>query len=38
MVGIASTLDEQQIKKLSKYFSSQNGVQKINQGRDAIKD
>jgi len=38
MVGIASTLNEQQIKKLSKYFSSQNGVQKINQGRDAIKD
>ena len=38
MVGIASTLNEQQIEKLSKYFSSQVGLQKINQGINAIKD
>ena len=38
MVGIASTLNDQQIEKLSNYFSSQVGLQKINQGINAVKD
>jgi cytochrome c553 len=37
MSGISSTLNEKQMKKLSKYFSSQKGMQKINQGRVAVK-
>ena len=37
MSGISSTLNEKQMKKLSKYFSSQKGMQKINQGRIALK-
>ena len=37
MSGISSTLNEKQMKKLSKYFSSQKGMQKINQGRIAVK-
>ena len=37
MNGISSTLNEKQMKKLSKYFSSQKGMQKINQGRIALK-
>ncbi|MDB2461239.1 c-type cytochrome [Gammaproteobacteria bacterium] len=37
MSGISSTLNEKQMKKLSKYFSSQQGMQKINQGRIALK-
>ena len=37
MSGISSTLNETQMKKLSKYFSSQKGMQKINQGRIALK-
>ena len=37
MSGISSTLNEKQMKKLSKYFSSQKGLQKINQGRIALK-
>ena len=37
MSGIASTLNEKQMKKLSKYFSSHNGLDKINQGRVALK-
>ena len=32
MNGIASTLNEEQMEKLSKYFSSQEGLQKIIQG------
>ena len=37
MSGISSTLNDKQMKKLSKYFSSQKGMQKINQGRVAVK-
>ena len=37
MSGIASTLNEKQMKKLSKYFSSNIGLGKINQGRVALK-
>jgi cytochrome c553 len=37
MNGISNTLNEKQMKKLSKYFSSQKGMQKINQGRVAVK-
>ena len=37
MSGIASTLNEKQMKKLSKYFSSNIGLGKIDQGRVAIK-
>ena len=37
MSGISSTLNEKQMKKLSKYFSSQKGLKKINQGRIAVK-
>ena len=37
MNGISSTLNEKQMKKLSKYFSSQKGLKKINQGRIALK-
>ena len=37
MNGISSALNEKQMKKLSKYFSSQKGMQKINQGRIALK-
>ena len=38
MRGIASTLNEKQMKKLSKYYSSQKGIQKIEQGRVALKN
>ena len=37
MSGISSTLNEKQMKKLSKYFASQKGLKKINQGRIAVK-
>ena len=37
MSGIANTLNEKQMKKLSKYFSSNIGLGKIDQGRVAIK-
>lgn len=37
MSGIANTLNEKQMKKLSKYFSSNIGLGKINQGRVALK-
>ena len=37
MTGIASTLNDDQMKKLSKYFASQKGMQNINQGRVASK-
>ena len=37
MSGIASTLNEKQMRKLSKYFASHNGLDKINQGRVALK-
>ena len=37
MNGIASTLNEDQMKKLSKYYASQEGMQNINQGRVASK-
>ena len=37
MTGIASTLNDDQMKKLSKYFASQEGMQNINQGRVASK-
>ena len=37
MNGIANTLNEKQMKKLSKYFSSNIGLGKINQGRVALK-
>ena len=37
MNGIANTLNEKQMKKLSKYFSSNIGLGKIDQGRVAIK-
>jgi cytochrome c553 len=37
MKGIASTLNEKQMRKLSKYFASHNGLGKINQGRVALK-
>tara|TARA_B100001778_G_scaffold322047_1_gene314004 strand:- start:246 stop:842 length:597 start_codon:yes stop_codon:yes gene_type:complete len=38
MNGVASTLNDDQMKKLSKYFASQKGMQNIDQGRVAIKD
>ena len=38
MNGVASTLNDDQMKKLSKYFASQKGMLNINQGRVAIKD
>ena len=38
MNGISSTLNEKQMKKLSKYYSSQKGIQKIEQGRVALKN
>lgn len=37
MTGIASTLNDDQMKKLSKYFASQQGMQNIDQGRVASK-
>ena len=37
MIGIAATLNDDQMKKLSKYFASQEGMQNINQGRVASK-
>ncbi|MDG2171554.1 MAG: cytochrome c [Gammaproteobacteria bacterium] len=37
MSGIASTLNEKQMRKLSKYFASHNGLDKINQGRVVLK-
>ena len=38
MNGVASTLNDDQMRKLSKYFASQKGMLNINQGRVAIKD
>ncbi len=38
MKGVASTLNDDQMKKLSKYFASQKGMLNIDQGRVAIKD
>ena len=38
MNGVASTLNDDQMKKLSKYFASQKGMLNIDQGRVAIKD
>ena len=38
MNGVASTLNDDQMKMLSKYFSSQKGMLSIDQGRVAIKD
>ena len=38
MNGVASTLNDDQMKRLSKYFASQKGMLNINQGRVAIKD
>ena len=38
MTGIASTLSEDQMKKLSKYFASQKGMLNIDQGRVALKN
>ena len=38
MNGVASTLNDNQMKKLSKYFASQKGMLNIDQGRVAIKD
>ena len=38
MKGVASTLNDHQMKKLSKYFASQKGMLNIDQGRVAIKD
>ena len=37
MNGIAGTLNDKQMKKLSKYFASQKGLQSINQGRRSVK-
>ena len=37
MTGIAATLNDDQMKKLSKFFASQKGMQNINQGRVASK-
>ena len=38
MNGVASTLNDDQMKKLSKYFATQKGMLSIDQGRVAIKD
>ena len=38
MNGVASTLNDDQMKMISKYFSSQKGMLSIDQGRVAIKD
>ena len=37
MSGIAGTLNDKQMKKLSKYFASQKSLQSINQGRRSVK-
>ena len=37
MSGIAGTLTEEQMIKLSKFYASQVGMQKINQGTFALK-
>jgi len=38
MTGIASTLNQEQMKKLAKYFSKQKGIQKVEQGVVASKE
>jgi cytochrome c553 len=38
MSGIASTLNEKQMKKLAKYFSKHEGIHNVDQGRVASKN